>query len=233
MAPTLLTIGLRPAGAALKLGGRLARDASSVAADAAGRVALAGLDAVLGWRYTDEAVTRVLASPVADRAIGAALSGPLVDAVARDIARYAVVERVVDELLERGMADQLADRLLDGPELERVVASALESPGMDRLVQGLVESPAVERLATRAVESKLMDKVLDGVVERLPESEEMWLLVDQIARSPAVTEAIAQQSMGFADQMAGEVRMGSRRADAGLERVAHRLLRRKLPPAGP
>ena len=60
----------------------------------------------------------------------------------------------------------------------------------------------------------------------------MWLLVDQIARSPAVTEAIAQQSMGLADQVAGEVRLSSQRADAGLERVARRLLRRKLPPSG-
>ena len=54
----------------------------------------------------------------------------------------------------------------------------------------------------------------------------MWLLVDQIASSPAVTEAISQQSRGFADQVAGEVRLSSQRADAGLERVAQRLLRR-------
>ena len=155
--------------------------------------------------------------------MGAALRGPLVDAIARDIARYAVVERVVDELLAAGMADQLADRLLDGPELERIVTAALESPGVQRLVIGVVESP-------------LIDRVLDTVVERLPESEEMWLLVDQIARSPAVTEAITQQSMGFADQVAGEVRIRSQRADAGMERVAQRLLRRKRieppPPEG-
>ncbi|HEU0024847.1 MAG TPA: hypothetical protein VFQ12_09465 [Thermoleophilaceae bacterium] len=233
MRATVLSYGLRPAGAALRLGNRLARDASSAAADAAGRTVLAGLDALLGWRYTDEAVARVLASPVADRAVGSALSGPLVDAVARDVARYAVLERVVDELLASGMADQLADRLLDGPELERVVAGALESSGMERLVQGVVESPAMERLATRAIESRLVDRVLDTVVERLPESEELWLLVDQIARSPAVTEAIAQQSMGFADQVAGEVRLRSQGADAGLERVARRLLRREPPPSGP
>ena len=47
----------------------LARRASSVATDTAGRAALAGLDAVLNWRYTDEAVERVLASPAADRAV--------------------------------------------------------------------------------------------------------------------------------------------------------------------
>ena len=99
MRATLLNYGLRPVGAALELGGRLGRSASSAAADAAGRTALAGLDALLGWQYTDEAIRRILASPVTDRAVGSALSGPLVDAVARDVARYAVLERIADELL--------------------------------------------------------------------------------------------------------------------------------------
>ena len=201
MGPALLSRGLGPARAVVSLGSRLGRGASAVAAEAAGRTALAGLDALLGWRYTDEAVRRVLASPAADRAVGHALQGPLVDAVARDVARYAVLERVADELLA------------DEAELERVVGAALDSE-------------AVERLATRVIDSR----VLDTVVDRLLESEDVWLLVEEIARSPAVTDAIAQQSVGFADQVAGQVRHQSQRADARLERVAHRLLRRKAPP---
>ena len=61
---------------------------------------------------------------------------------------------------------------------------------------------------------------------RLLESEELWLLVDEIARSPAVTEAIGQQSIGFADQVAGAVRTRSFSADDRLEGAARRLLRR-------
>jgi len=60
-------------------------------------------------------------------------------------------------------------------------------------------------------------------------SEELWLVVEEIAQSPAVTAAITQQTAGFADQVAGEVGLRSRRADARLERVARRLLHR--PPA--
>jgi len=181
----------------LSQGLRLGRRASSAAVDAAGRAALVGLDALLDWRYTDEAVRRVLSSPAADRAVGHALRGPLVDAMARDVARYAVLERVTGELA----ADQA--------ELERVVGSALESP-------------AVERIAAQVIESRL----LDTIVERLLLSEDLWLLVDEIAHSPAVTDAIGQQSIGFADQVAGQVRVRSQRADAGLERVARRVLRR-------
>lgn len=158
----------------LSQGMTLARRASSAATDTAGRAALAGLDAVLNWRYTDEAVERMLASPVADRAVAHALRGPLADAVAREL----------------GAA---------------------------------VDSPAVERAVTEIIESRL----LDTIVERLLEAEELWLLVDEIARSPAVTEAIGQQSVGFADQVAGQVRVRSQRADARVERVARRLLRRE------
>jgi hypothetical protein len=50
-------------------------------------------------------------------------------------------------------------------------------------------------------------------------------MVEEIAQSPAVTEAIAQQSVGFADQVAGGVRVRSRNADAWLERTARRALR--------
>src|SRR5215207_10908619 len=105
---------MNPAGEVMALGGRLGRAAAAAAADAAGRTALAGLDALLGWRYMDEALRRVLASTAADRAVGHALTGPLVESVARDVARYAVLERV-------------ADRLLEGPELERVATRVIES----------------------------------------------------------------------------------------------------------
>ena len=186
------------------------------AADLAGRVVLAALDAVLESRYTDEALRRILASPVAERAIGYALEGSLPDAVARDVARHAVLERFTDEVV----ASQA---------LERAIAAALESPETERLLQGVVDSPAMERLVARAVDSRLVD----AVTEQLLESEELWLLVENIARSPAVTEAISHQSAGFADQVADEVRARSVRADASVERVARRLLRRRAAPPPP
>jgi hypothetical protein len=61
--------------------------------------------------------------------------------------------------------------------------------------------------------------------------------VREIAYSPEVMDAISRQGVGFADQVAGGVRARSRRADAWLERVARRALRRKiageLPPGPP
>ena len=44
-------------------------------------------------------------------------------------------------------------------------------------------------------------------------------MVDEIAQSPAVSDAIAHQGMSFADEMAGEVRTRSRRIDDRLARA--------------
>jgi hypothetical protein len=146
---------------------------------------------------------------LAERAVDRAMSGRLVDIVARDLVRYDVLER---------LAGQLA------PELERIVEKALETPGVERMLTQIVESRAVRDAVAR---------VADDAVERLRTSDAMWTLIDDIAQSPVVTEAIAQQGYGFADQVGEQVRERSRHADARLERVAQRLLRRRPQAGGP
>jgi hypothetical protein len=195
------TAALRPVSGALSLGLRAERGARRELGRRAEAAALGTLDALLASRVGTEAVDRVLSSDLATMAVGKALEGPLIEAVARDVVRYAVLER-------------LADGVLDDPELERVLGAALDSP-------------AAERLLVRVLESKLVDEA----VRRALDGDELWLVVEEIARSPAVTEAITSQSIGFADQVAGNVRDRSRNADAWLERTARRAIRR--PPAGP
>jgi hypothetical protein len=174
--------------------------------------ALATLSAVLDSRLAGDVVERVAASPLSGRALAGALEGPLVEAVARDMVRY----RVADRLLSEGLLEQTTARVLEGAELERVVEAALESPTVDRLIGTAIES-----------------RLVDQAVVRLLESDDLWLLVEEIARSPAVTAAIARQSVSFADQVADGVRARSRDADARVERGARRLLRRRpaTPPA--
>ena len=133
---------------------------------------------------------------VAERAIEAAMRGPLVEAAARDLVRYHVIERATAELAE-------------DDALEAFVTRALETPAARRMVANVIDS-----------------SVVDEAVARLLESEDLWVLVDEIARSPAVTEAISHQSAGLADQVAGVMRDRSRVADARLERVARRLIGR-------
>ena len=116
-------------------------------------------------------------------------------------------ERAVDRVLKSSLAEHTVEQVVTGPLVEAALRDLAEHGSIARLV----ESPETERLVGQ-------------VVARLLESEELWLLVDEIAQSPAVTEAITQQGLGFAD----EINQRTRRADASTERVARRLLRRHV-----
>jgi hypothetical protein len=130
----------------------------------------------------------------------------------------ALVERIADRLLAQGLAERFIERLLEAPELERLLGVALDSPGMERLV-------------TRAVESRLteatMARLIDDAVSRLPQTEALWALVDEVAQSPAVLDAITSQSRGVADDVASDLRERSRDADDWLERTARRVWHRR------
>ena len=130
------------------------------------------------------------------------------------------VSGVAGDLALGALDGLLASRVVD-EAIERISAHVLQSPEFEQAVAGAIESPATERLVARVIESRLME----DIVTRLLEREELWLAVEEIARSPAVTEAITQQSLGFADQVAAGVRAGSSGADAWLERTARRVLR--------
>jgi hypothetical protein len=110
------------------------------------------------------------------------------------------------------------DRLLDSGEVE----AALASPRLQALVQQVLESDGAKMLVDAFFDSGLFDRLAD----RLVRSDALWRLVDEIAGSPAVTAAISQQGLGFADQVGTEVRGRSRKADDWLERKARRLTRR-------
>jgi hypothetical protein len=142
----------------------------------------------------------------------------------------------VDRVLESELASQAVGRALEGPLVEAVARDVvryavlervLDDAELERVVVAALDSPAAERLLARVLDSQLLDEA----VHRLLDGDELWLVVDEIAQSPAVTEAITRQSIGFADQVAGGVRGRSRNADAWLERTARRALRR--PPAAP
>ncbi len=140
----------------------------------------------------------------------------IVTGTARAVGRRAedATLAALDVVLRSRLGAEAVDRVLDSELAERAIARAVERVADEMGTGPALDSPAMDRL-----------------VARLLESEELWLVVDEIAQSPAVTEAITRQSVGFADQVAGQVRNRSRKADARLERAARRALRR--PPNGP
>jgi hypothetical protein len=110
-------------------------------------------------------------------------------------------------------------------ELEALLATALDSESVQRGLRSAFESDGGKQLVADFFDSGLFDEFVD----RLLASPSLWRLVDEVADSPAVTAAISQQGLGFADQVGEEVRRRTRRADDWLERLAHRLIRRRDP----
>lgn len=129
-----------------------------------------------------------------------------------------------------------------GMAVERQARAALLARGgqlaldaLDALLTGEAIDLVLERIEAAGVAQRVAQRILeDGIAEQvvklLLESEELWVLVDEIARSPSVTEAITHQSAGFVDQVTDTVREHSREADAWVERAARRLRRRAKSP---
>jgi hypothetical protein len=118
------------------------------------------------------------------------------------------------------------DRLLESDQLERVVTAAINSPRMEATIRTALAGDATRRLVDTLFDSGLLDQFL----ERLLASPGLWRLIDEIAASPAVTAAISQQGIRFADQVGDEVRDRSRKADDWMERTARRLIHRPVRP---
>lgn len=142
--------------------------------------------------------------------------------IGRPVAGALGLARSADQRARRVAADAVIagiDAWLRSPELERIVTAVVEHEGTGRLIDLVIDSPAAERLVGRAVDHGLLDAALMRLLER----DQLWILVDEVARSPAVAEAIAHQSRSAAGEVVDGVRSTSQQADAWLERLARRV----------
>ena len=160
----------------------------------------------------------------------AAVGGSVAAATLRPLG--GVATGVASAALETGITVErrAVSAILDSDELERIIGAVLESPRIRDSLKQAMTSDTMKELIAAFFDSGLFDEFAD----RLLESRGLWRMIDEIAASPAVTAAITQQSLGFADQVTEEARTRSRRADDWLERFGRRLTGRRdgaaLPP---
>ena len=107
-----------------------------------------------------------------------------------------------------------ADVFLDGPGLEQ----AINDPHVQAALRRALAGDGGKKIVTILFETGLIDEFLAQLLTR----PALWSLIDEIVASPAVTAAVTQQSLGFADLIGAEVRTRSRRADDWLERRVRR-----------
>lgn len=85
---------------------------------------------------------------------------------------------------------------------------------------------ALDRATDRFITDLLASQRAKTAIERVLESDELWRLVDRIANSPEVLNAVANASVGLTGVVADEARKRTVTADEFAERVARRVLRR-------
>ena len=128
----------------------------------------------------------------------------------------------VGALVERGRTERARLELLAHDGVNEAVAELLRS--------GLIEEIA-DRVATQLAEplvgSALDSPALDRIVDRVLESEQLHRIVAHVAAYTEVRAALAAQSAGLANEVAGEVRSRAAKGDDRAEHFARRLLHRR------
>jgi hypothetical protein len=142
-----------------------------------------------------------------------------------------IERRAVNRVLESDELERVVIVAINSAHIQAALKQALASDGAGQLIDSVFDSGLIDRFLARLVDSGTLDRFFD----RLLTSEGLWNLIDEIAGSPAVTAAISQQGLGFADQVGDQVRERSRKADDWMERAARRLIGRqaKALPAEP
>jgi AcrR family transcriptional regulator len=136
-------------------------------------------------------------------------------------------------LIDAGLAAEQRTRAALSAAAGRMALDALDAvlagDAIERVLERIEATGVAQRIAERIIE----DGIAEQIVALLLESEELWVLVDEIARSPSVTEAITHQSVGFVDQITDTVRDRSRDADSWVQSAARRFARRRKGGEGP
>jgi uncharacterized RDD family membrane protein YckC len=125
------------------------------------------------------------------------------------------------------------------PELERLLDRALEGSLPEDLARSIAEHRVIERMATELAANGALDLALESALaspraaeltERLVQSDEMRRAIREVVASPAVREAIAQQSAGLAEELFDGIRADAARLDDRVERAARRSPRQGRTP---
>ncbi len=159
---------------------------------------------------------------------GSGIGGGITGAIGR-LVRFgaettiAATENVVEAVVGSKTVQDSVDRVMNGAAMESALSALLEGPFIDNLAREIARRQVIQRITVEAIEAGEIAPIIDALLAR----EELWVLVQEIAESPAVSEAVRQQSFGFADQVGDEVRGRSRSADDILARAARRLVGRR------
>jgi hypothetical protein len=159
----------------------------------------------------------------AGEAVDALLDSHVSRAAVRRLAASTLVQEALDEVFAGPLPEDVGQRLVTHRVLERVAGPLVTGDELEQRLAALLDDPALERIMARALDSRFAESLTDQILA----SDELRRIVAHIARSEDVRVALQAQSVGLADEVAGEVRERTMGVDDAMERTARRLLRRR------
>ncbi len=145
----------------------------------------------------------VLTAPEVERAINRVLAGTLPDAIVRSLIENQVVENVAGELAASVEIDAVVTTVLEHETTQQLVAAVIASPGLDQ--------------------------VLIQATDRALRGPELQRVIEYVAASPEIRDALQQQSTTLAQEMAQGLRSKAEGLDDIAERTVHGWFRRPHP----
>ena len=112
------------------------------------------------------------------------------------------LETAVEDLLSAPEIGRILDRALSGPLPEELARSMARHQVLERVVRKLAVDGELERLLDAALASPRTRTLLDQALA----SDQMQHVVERVAGGPEIRAALAVQSAGFADEVAGGLR---------------------------
>jgi uncharacterized RDD family membrane protein YckC len=125
------------------------------------------------------------------------------------------LETAIEELLSAPEVGRVLDRALSGPLPEEVTRSLVKHRVAERVVRELAASGELERMIDQALASPETLVLVDRVLA----SEAMAHVLERTLAGPEVRAAMASQSAGLADHVAGGVREAASALDGRLSTV--------------
>jgi uncharacterized RDD family membrane protein YckC len=149
-------------------------------------------------------------------------------AVADAIGGAAVYSARVAARAWRGRLETAVEELLSTPEVGRVLDRALSGPLPEELARSLVRHNVPERVVRELAASGELERLIDTalaspetlvLVDRVLASDAMAHVLQRALSGPEIRSAMASQSHGLAENVAGGVREGATDLDRRLSTV--------------
>jgi uncharacterized RDD family membrane protein YckC len=134
----------------------------------------------------------------------------------------------------RGQLEEAAEEVLSAPEIARIIDRAMAGSLPEDIAQSLIRHRVIERIGAELAASGELERIVTATLanartleltDRVLASDEMQHALRHVASSPELREAIAQQTTGLAEEVAGDVRASAVRLDDRAERVVRRSAR--------